>query len=229
MSVVSRINQKAKNNADTGSGVKKGAKSIKGAKFVSTDLGVDLEAMYKDLSTVRTKSIANKLNTIVRSAATRNLRKGGGGSQVGQSKKDHSGEKKGYGTRGDYKNQGGKNYLKDGWAGKVLSKRGADKKGMSEGMGQKNGGITSPPPKANRNGVTKSITGPRHSKVSRGDKSGKHGYNYAHMLEFGGKHKAWNNTTAPLKAKPFMGPAGESTRPQQEALIKAEYAKWAKQ
>ena len=235
MSVIKKVDARARQNAKSGTGSKKEA--IKGkwraGKMVSTDLARDLKLLLDDLTNRQCRASLKKCNTIVRKRAVANIKKGGGPGSIGQSKKNNGGlgwradPSAKYGTRGDYKNAGGTS-LKDGWAGKVLSHRGANKRTIAHSGGEGGSGIISRTPVVNYSTGNKviGITGPSHSGKDRGDSSGKHGYNYAHMLEFGGKHVAWDGKTTQANAKPFMGPAGRDTLPQQIAIIKADLVSW---
>lgn len=209
-----------------------------GAIISATDLARDLKLISEHLTGQKLKRIISKMNTAVRSAAVRRVRRASSASSIGESMKGKM-------TRGDWKNPSvvvrpgaavGTEYLAGGWYGKVLSSRGNKKPSMANNGGEVgrggggNTGIISRNDKV-RGGYV-GITGPRHS-GSNGDDgdNGKHGYNYAHMLEFGGNHVNWDSTkrrTSSLQARPFLAPAVADSQSKQIAILKHELKKLGK-
>ena len=138
-------------------------------------------------------------------------------------------------TRGDWQNpitsSSGRQYLKGGWMGEVLRKRGANKPTMAynggsvddKGKGRGERGIITKTI-SQKNGGIRSITGPRYS--ADDSDNGKYGYNYAHVLEYGGKHKNWGRNAKPLLARPFLGPAQVRAQGRNAQIMNDMMRKW---
>ena len=222
MSVMNKINAAAKSVA---SGSSKGKMSASG-RLVATDLGSDMDLLINDLSKRQMMQATKSMAFILRQQVVANLRKGSSSSVIGESQKGKM-------TRGDWKSpsktDGGVNYLKGGWYGEVLDKRGSSKKSMAFNggdthSGRGNKGIISRT-RPSRNSWT-SITGPRYGQDAK-DNS-RQGYNYAHMLEFGGAHKSWGNPAGNLSPRPFLGPAAAMARNKQVSKLTSMMKKWGK-
>ena len=226
MSVMKRVSERARKNLQ-----KKTANRTDSVS--ATDLGFDLEELGRDLSNRVLQRAVNKMATIVGRKAVANLKKGGSGLTTGRS------QFKPRMSRGDWKNprvvrrgpNKGVEYLKDGWYGETLRKRGANKPTMAHFGGNVNGaggkrGIVIKSDKKKRGKGAWGIVGPKSSADNSDD--GVYGYNYAHMLEYGGTHKAWNHETDPLPARPFLKPASDSTLQQQANILNKDLEKWGK-
>lgn len=227
MSYIKRISERADRNLVSQGG--KERSSNKAGVISATDIVADLKKLTDDLTGQQFTRIVDKMNTAVRSAAVKAARKASSASQIGESMKSKM-------TRGDWKNpprvvkdgpNKGTEYLKGGWWGEVLKKRGAKKPSMANNGGKDGDtGMISKNSKG-RNGRTRiGITGPRYGDDAK-DNS-RHGYNYAHVLEFGGEHKAWGKPSPALPARPFLGPAGKESMPKQIRIMKNELIKWGK-
>ena len=222
MGVMKEISEAAKRNARNGSGP---IKVVGAAGTMSaTDLDKDTKKLLKDLTGVQFKKIVTDINKVVRQKTVMKVLSGGNGG-IGPSQK---GPRRSRGLwESPRTSRTGVQYLPGGWHGKNLSRRGADKQTMAHdgGVGGDSGIISRAKPIGG--GKYIGITGPRHS-GNQGDGGGRHGYNYAHTLEFGAQHKAWDNNSKPLKARPFLGPAGKETQQQQISIIKKHLIKWGK-
>ena len=229
MSVMKTISSRAEGVLKGGT---TGIKSSTGsAQIVYTDIGKDMDALASDLTNRQMTSTIEKMSTVLRRRIVVNLQRGGDDSSIGRSQ---------YGpkmTRGDWKNPvAGKNgmYLKGGWSASVTAKRGADKPTMAVNGGntKRGGGNKGIITKTHRGrGGRKSysvsgITGPRYGTDNKDDS--KFGYNYAHMLEHGGTHKAWKRPARPLIARPFIAPAAKAAKSQMIAIAKDALRKWGK-
>ena len=231
MGVMKEISERAAKNLRGGSGTK--SMNNRAGVISGTDIGKDMERLSNDLSKNRLRRVIHQMNTAVRRETVKNLKKSSNASRIGESMKGKM-------TRGDWKNPkvttNGVEYLTNGWYGKVLKDRGNNKPSMAfnggeDGLrgGGKRGIISRTVPSAGGK-LLRGITGPRHSGSNGGDgDNGKYGYNYAHMLERGGKHVNWDSTksrVSHLQARPFLGPAGNNTMPKQIAIMKKELKKW---
>ena len=236
MSVMKELHAKAERNLKSQSGKNK-TKNRAGV-MVGTDFALDMEKLYKDLTARKIVQIAERISTQIRKTAVRNLKRGSTADRVGRSQYNKK-------TRGDWQNPrtsiSGKQYLKGGWHGKVLKNRGANKPTMAY-----NGGSTSDRTKVNsggvargsrgiitkmigqRNGGTRAITGPRYS--ADDSDNGKYGYNYAHTLEHGATIAAYGNKErrVNMKARPFLGPAGEQAYAKNNQIVNDMLKKWGK-
>ena len=236
MSVIKELYAKAERNLKNQTGKKK-TKNRAGI-IVATDFALDMDRLYKDLTARKITQIVERTSTQVRKEAVRILKRGSTADRVGRSQ---YGKK----TRGDWQNpvtlNSGKQYLKGGWHGEVLRKRGATKPTVAY-----NGGSTSDSTKVNskgvargsrgiitksilqRNGGTRSITGPRYSEDD--DDNGKYGYNYAHTLEHGATIAAYGNKSrmVKLRARPFLGPAGDRAYAKNAQIVTDMLKKWGK-
>lgn len=221
MSVMKRIDARARNN------LKKKNTSNRVDRVSATDLGFDLEELSRDLNNRILQRAANKMATIVGRKAVSNLKKGGSGLTTGRS------QFKPRMSRGDWKSprqtKDGVPYLKGGWYGDTLKNRGADKPSMAHFGGNVSGsggkrGIVIKTDKKKRGKGAWGIVGPKYSADNSDD--GVYGYNYAHMLEYGGTHKAWGKDAKPLPARPFLKPASNSTLQQQANILNADLKKW---
>ncbi|MGI9460329.1 MAG: hypothetical protein ACR2NF_10045 [Pirellulales bacterium] len=225
------ISQRAAANLRSGSGSKK-SKNRAGV-IAGTDIGKDMERLSNDLSKNRLRRVIHKMNTAVRRETVKNLKKASSSTRIGESMRGKM-------TRGDWKNpsttRNGVRYLAGGWYGQVLKSRGNVKPSMAYNGGEdglRGGGmrgIISRTVPSSGGKLLKGITGPRHS-GSTGDDgdNGRYGYNYAHMLEFGGNHVNWDskkNRKSMLQARPFLGPAGNNTMPKQISIMKKELRNW---
>lgn len=227
MSVMKRIDAKARRNLQ-----KKGG-NHKVGRITATSLGADLNELSMDLSNRVLHRTVNKMATVVGRKAVSNLRKGGKGLTTGRS------QFKPRMSRGDWKNpqtvrtgpNKGTEYLKRGWYGKTLKDRGANKPTMAyfggnvDGSGGKRGIVVKSDKKKRGRGAY-GIVGPKYSADNSDD--GVYGYNYAHMLEYGGTHKAWGKDASPLPARPFLKPAADSTMPQQASILNDALEKWGR-
>ncbi len=231
MGLMKEISAKAAANLK-GGGRSGGSKSRAGV-ISGTDIGKDMQRLSDDLSKNRLRRVIHQMNTAVRRQTVRNLKKASSINTIGESMKGKM-------TRGDWKSPrttaAGVRYLPGGWYGKVLKKRGENKPSMAfnggedglRGGGQR--GIISRTVPSGSGKLLRGITGPRHSGSSGDDGDNKrYGYNYAHMLEFGGNHVNWSSKKtrkSTLTARPFLGPAGNQTMPKQIAIMKKELKKW---
>lgn len=234
MGVMKEISQAAAANLKGGRGAGGKNKSSNRAGVISgTDIGKDMQRLSDDLSKNRLRRVIHQMNTAVRRQTVSNLRKASTTTSIGESMRGKM-------TRGDWRNprttQNGVRYLPSGWYGQVLKSRGEAKPSMAfnggedglRGGGQR--GIISRTVNTSGGKLLKGITGPRHS-GSTGDDgdNGRYGYNYAHMLEFGGNHVNWSSKKTRksiLQARPFLGPAGNQTMPKQISIMKKELKKW---
>ncbi len=229
MGVMKDISERAAANLK-GGGPKKS--SNKAGTISATDLSSAFKRIIDDLTKQELRRIVSRMNTVVRTAAVKNVRRASSATIIGESMKSKM-------TRGDWKNPStvrklgaavGTEYLAGGWYGQVLKDRGATKPSMANNggeVGRAGGGNTGIISKIDpRHGRIIGITGPRHG----GDSSDntKHGYNYAHMLEKGGNHKNWGKHPSQLEARPFLEPAARDTMHKQEAIVKKELIKWGK-
>ncbi len=202
--------------------------------LTSTDLVTDLEDLFQDLTNRQFQGIVDKCNTTVRKEAVRYLKKGSTSNRIGRSQYNKK-------TRGDWQNpktatkgkNAGTNYLKGGWWGEVLDKRGANKPSMAHNGGSATGRASSRGDRgiisktiAQRGGGRRGIIGPRYSGDDKDN--GKYGYNYAHILEKGGAHKNWGKAAKALPARPFMEPAGNKTITKNSEIIKDRLKDWGK-
>lgn len=192
-----------------------------------TTFGVDMDRLTDNLTGSQLLQASKRMSKILRDETVRLLKVGSSASRVGRSQYDLR-------TRGKWRSPSvtkyGVNYLKGGWWGEVLDRRGANKKTMAYNGGDtKSGG-------GNRGIITNtqnrrgkgwySATGPRYGTDDK-DES-RFGYNYAHMLEYGGTHKAWNKPAPALRARPFLNPAAAIAYTKQNALLKQMLLKWGK-
>lgn len=231
MSVMKSISEKAAANIKAGNGGDR--KTNRAGTVAATDIANDFAMLSKDLTSNQFRRIIHKLNTTVRRETVKKLRKASSANTIGESMRGKM-------TRGDWKNprrtKNGVEYLAGGWYGKVLKDRGNTKRSMAHNGGEDGlrgggkSGIISRTFKAKNSHIMRGYTGPRHS-GSTGDDgdNGKYGYNYAHMLEFGGNHVNWDSSkkrTSKLIARPFLAPAGRETLPKQKSIIIRELKKW---
>ena len=226
MSVMKRIDARARKNLQ-----KKPTGRVDSVS--ATALGFDLEELSRDLNNRVLKRAVNKMATVVGRKAVALLKKGGSGLTTGRS------QFKPKMTRGDWKspktvqtgNNKGTEYLKGGWYGETLKQRGANKPSMAhfggnvDSSGGKRGIVIKSDKKKRGKGAW-GIVGPKYSADNSDD--GVYGYNYAHMLEFGGTHKVYNKPADPLPARPFMKPAGMQTMKQQANILNDDLKKWGK-
>lgn len=233
MTVMQNKWNKAKQNLTAQTG--KNKSQNRAGKLTSTDLVGDLEDLFQDLTNRQFQGIVDKCNTTVRKEAVRYLKKGSTANRIGRSQYNKR-------TRGDwmypktvgadYKNAG-TNYLKGGWWGEVLDKRGANKPSMAYNGGSATGRSNSRGERGiisktipQRGGGRRGIIGPRYGQDSKDDS--KYGYNYAHILERGGAHKNWGKTAKALPARPFMEPAGRKTITKNSEIIKERLKDWGR-
>lgn len=228
MTVLGKINAKARRNARTGNANRE---RNRGGVFAHTRLGVDMHRLERDLTTRQLRAVIQKMNTVVRKETVKRIKKASSAGNIGMSQ---------YGkmTRGRWRDsrvtKDGVPYLPNGWYGDVLRKRGAMKPTMainggeaSRGGGGRGGkqGIISRTVHT-KNGL-RGIVGPRYGTDAK-DNS-KYGYNYAHILEFGSQnHKAWNHKSRGIKPRPFLGPAGNNSFPKQRKIVTDALIKWGK-
>ena len=227
MGLMKSLDAKAGANARNGSG---GKKSKNRAGILSaTNLDIDMEKLVNDLTGPQLKRSVKKMNTVVRRSAVAKVRRASSHSNIGESMKSKM-------TRGDWKNPAvvkregsaiGTNYLRGGWYGETLDKRGANKPSMANNGGEDgNTGIISKSDRLKRGRGYVGIIGPRYGDDAK-DNS-RHGYNYAHVLEKGGKHFSWKKPSEDLEARPFLGPAGKETYAEQVNILKNDLIKWGK-
>ncbi len=232
MSVMKQVWARAERNLRSQSGKNK-TKNRAGI-MTSTDFAYDMNQLAEDLTNRQLGQISERMGTTIRKEAVAMLKRGSNAGRVGESKYNKQ-------TRGDWKNPrtsaSGKEYLKGGWMGDVLSKRGANKPSMAynggsvsdSGKGRGNRGIITKNIRQ-RNGGIRSITGPRYS--SDDSDNGKYGYNYAHVLEYGGKHVNWGGkngqNSKALIARPFLGPAMTRSQTKNAQIINDMMRKWTK-
>jgi hypothetical protein len=229
MSVMKKVWDRAKQNLSMQNGRGNKIKNRAGL-MTGTDFAYDMDELFNDLSTRKVKQITERMATQVRKQAVANLKKGSTADRIGRSQ---------YGkmTRGDWRNpktsKSGYKYLKGGWRGEVLEKRGADKPSMaynggsvkdSKSGGRGERGIITKNIKQ-RNGGWRTITGPRYG--TDDTDNDKYGYNYAHVLEHGGAHKNWGEPAKALPARPFLGPAGDAVQGKNAAIMNDMLKKWA--
>ncbi len=222
------INNRAKANARSGAtGMK--TKHRTGTTSV-TDLNSDLNKLYWNLDKKATRTTIDRMNTPVRKSTVSLLRQGGGKGSIGRSQ---------YGrmTRGDWRNprfspSSGQPYLRGGWYGDVLRKRGSDRPTMAHNGGRDGKrGIISKTRRSRTESGWYGVTGPVYA---NGDNTQGHGsvmgFNQAHILEFGGRHYNWGKKRkgTNLPARPFLGPAAKSTIPTQTRILKEAMTKWGK-
>jgi hypothetical protein len=222
MSYMKKLHHKAGRTSRGGGGKKK---TPAGRMSIDT-FPQDMKEVLNDLNGKRLMQATKAMSFIARQQTVNNLRKGSSATVIGESQKSKM-------TRGDWKagikrSKSGGKYLKGGWAGEVLEKRGADKKTMAfNGGDTKNGrgsrGIISRTVKRKRIGWV-SITGPRYGTDAQDDS--KAGYNYAHTLEYGAAHKAWDNPAGRLRPRPFLGPAAAMSRNKQVSKLKKMFKAW---
>ena len=233
MTVMQKKWDKAKQNLTAQTGRVK-SKSRAG-RMTATDLGADLDDLFKDLTNRQFQGIVDRCNTQVRKAAVGYLKKGSTANRIGRSQYNKR-------TRGDWQNpktvgkdykNAGTNYLEGGWWGEVLDKRGANKESMAYNGGSATGRSDSRGNRGiisktipQRSGGRRGIIGPRYGQDSKDDS--KYGYNYAHILEKGGAHNNWGKPAKSLPARPFMGPAGESTASKNAEIINKRLKDWGK-
>lgn len=187
--------------------------------ITASDVGKDLLLINAELRRTVFPKAVDAISTQVRKEAVRNV-KAGGGTTIGMSKRT--------GTRGSPLVNGPNGpYLRGGWSAKVVRKRGANKESMAINGG-KNGtrGIIT---RTSRKRGGYGITGPVYGFDDK--QNSKVGHNHAHTLEFGAPgHKKWGKKRGkPLKARPFLGPAAESSKGAQIAKLKTILRKWAKE
>ena len=234
MGLMKVLEQRAASNLATG----KSRSPKSGAIISTTDFGSDLAKLAEHLTGQQLKRVLSKMNTVMRSETVKNVRRASSASTVGESMKGKM-------TRGDWKNPVvvtrpgaavGTEYLRNGWYGKTLRSRGNKKPSMANNGGEVGRGAGGNTGIISRNDKLRAgwsgITGPRHS-GSNGDDAdnGKHGYNYAHMLELGGNHVNWDSTkrrTSTLQARPFLAPAAKSSMSKQVQILKHELKKLGK-
>lgn len=219
------IDKKARSNARSGAtGMK--IKNRSGNISV-TDLDTDLNKLYWNLDKKATRTTIDRMNTPIRKAATAFLKAGGSKGQIGRSQYGRQ-------TRGDWRRprltKGGVPYLRGGWYGDVLRKRGSDRPTMAHNGGRDGKrGIISKTRRSRTESGWYGVTGPVYA---NGDNSKGHGsvmgFNQAHILEFGGRHYNWGKEAGALPARPFLGPAAESTKPKQKQIVKEAMTKWGK-
>jgi len=224
MSFMKKLNEKA-GRVSSGSGRKK--RTPAGTMSIDT-FPEDMRDMIENLNGKHLMQATKAMSFIARQQTVNNLRKGSSATVIGESQKGKM-------TRGDWKAgiqraENGYEYLKGGWAGEVLQKRGVNKKTMAYNGGDtKNGrgnrGIISRTMKRKKIGWV-SITGPRYGTDAQDDS--RSGYNYAHTLEFGAAHKAWDNPADKLQARPFLGPAAAMSRNKQVAKLTKMFKAWGK-
>ena len=217
------INRKAKQNAVNGA---TGMKTVhRTGKTSVTDLNTDLNRLYWNLSKKATRTTIDRMNTPVRKATVALLKTGGSRGSIGRSQ---------YGrmTRGDWRRprvtRNGVPYLRGGWYGDVLRKRGSDRATMAYNGGRDGKrGIISKTRRSRTESGWYGVTGPVYA---NGDNAKGHGgvmgFNQAHVLEFGGRHYNWGKPAGVLPARPFLRPAGESVRPMQDRIVKEAMKKW---
>jgi len=212
----------------------KAARNMRGQKkrsaaggMTATNFDADVAEMVQDLTGRQLQQATKRMSTILRAETVKLLKRGSSATLVGRSQYNKT-------TRGDWKSpretKNGVPYLKGGWYGEVLKNRGANKPSMAYNGGDtKSGG-------GNRGIITRtqkrkgagwmSVTGPRYGQDSHDN--GKYGYNYAHMLEYGGRHKNWNKSTSHLQARPFLAPAAALAYSKQKTILKQMLTKWGK-
>ena len=222
MSYMKKLHEKA-GRVSSGGGRKR--KTPAGTMSIDT-FPEDMKEMIENLNGKHLMQATKAMSFIARQQVVQNLRKGSSATVIGESQKSKM-------TRGDWKAgiqraKNGYEYLKGGWAGEVLQKRGANKKTMAYNGGDtKNGrgnrGIISRTVKRKKIGWV-SITGPRYGTDAQDDS--KAGYNYAHTLEYGASHKAWGNPAGKLQARPFLGPAAAMSRNKQVAKLTKMFKAW---
>jgi len=231
MGLMKEISARAAANLKGGG--KAGGSKHRAGVISGTDIGRDMQRLSDELSKNRLRRVIHMMNTAVRREAVKSLKKASSRNAIGESMKGKM-------TRGDWKNprstKNGVRYLPGGWYGQVLKSRGEEKPSMAYNGGEdglrgggKRGIISRTVPSSSGK-LLRGITGPRHS-GSNGDDADndRYGYNYAHMLEFGGTHVNWSSRktrTSTLDARPFLGPAGNSTMPKQISIMKRELKKW---
>jgi len=202
--------------------------------LTGSDFEFGLKRLVEELTGQTLKRVISKMNSAVRSSAVKAVRRASSASTIGESMKSKM-------TRGDWKNplvtgidskSPGTEYLKGGWYGQTLKDRGANKPSMANnggevgrGKGGTTGMISRTDPKTKGRGYI-GITGPRYGEDNK-DNS-KHGYNYAHTLEFGANHKSWGQHPSKMEARPFLGPAAAESMPKQIAILKKELIKYGK-
>lgn len=233
MGLMKDLSDKAAANIRSGKAEtpRKGAAGI----IRTSDIDDAFGKISAELTGQQLRRVISKMNTVIRSQTVKNLRRASSATTVGESMKSKR-------TRGDWKNPRtvvrpgaaiGTEYLPGGWYGKVLKDRGANKPSMAKNggeVGRAGGGDTGVISRVNKvKGGFTGITGPRHS-GSAGDDgdNGRHGYNYAHMLEFGGNHTNWGGAKSQLEARPFLAPAASETMQKQINILKQEMIKWGK-
>ena len=220
MSVMKAISRKATANLSG-----KGKKAT--ASVSQTTFGSDMKMLLEDLNSRQLQQASKRMSKIMRDETVKMLKRGSSAERVGRSQYDKKTRGKDWNKKVNLTSDGVP-YLKDGWYGEVLRRRGTDKKTMAYNGGDtKSGG-------GNRGIITRtvkrrgkgwvSVTGPRYGQDDR-DNS-KYGYNYAHTLEYGAAHKAWGHRTKPLRARPFMKPAAAMAYGKQNSLLKHLLVKW---
>ncbi len=220
MSYMKRVSQRAERNMRGGD--KKPTASVS-----QTTFDKDMKGLIEDLNSRQLQQATKRMSKIMRDETVKMLKRGSSAERVGRSQYDKKTRGKDWNKKVNLTGDGVP-YLKDGWYGQVLKRRGSDKKTMAYNGGDtKSGG-------GNRGIITRTIkrrgqgwasfTGPRYGQDDR-DNS-RYGYNYAHTLEFGAAHKAWGHPTKPLKARPFMKPAAAMAYGKQMTLLKHLLVKW---
>lgn len=231
MGVMKEIHSRATQNIRSKGRTGKNKDGNRAGVFSHTALGVDIHRLERDLTTRQFKAVIHKMNTAVRKAAVKRIKRPSSAGSIGMSQFGKM-------TRGRWRNSAvtreGVPYLPKGWHGDVLRKRGAMKPSMAvnggeagrggSGFGGSRGIIS-------RTVMTKhgqrGYVGPRYGEDAKDDS--KYGYNYAHVLEFGSdNHKRWGRKSRGIRPRPFLGPAGDETLGKQKKIVTQALIKWGR-
>ena len=206
----------------TGKQTSAGGTGRKGSKVSYTKLQKDLEGITEELSKKVIPTAVASAATIVRKEAVNIVRSGSRQSPSSSKKTKTRGQApvKVYASGAGMTNVG-----KGAWWGSKLINRRGGPNGPSLGEA---GTIIKKRLERKGYGLsTSQKVGPKYSKK---DPKGK---NFAHTHEpksgssGAPNHKWWGKKAKrKLQARPFMGPAGEKTIPQQRRAIKAAIVKW---
>lgn len=222
MSLGKRLHEAATRNM-------RGGKKRESAGSVSvTTFSKDMQLLIEDMTGSQLLQANKRMSKILRDEIVKVLKLGSSAERIGRSQYDRT-------TRGDWKRprttEGGVSYLRGGWYGETLDARGPKKPTMAY-----NGGNTKTNNGGKRGIITKTLsrrakgwysaTGPRYG--TDDEDNSRYGYNYAHMLEYGGRHKAWGNDIGNFIPRPFMKPAAAVAYSKQNALLKQMLIKWGK-